>query len=69
MRYVRLLVDPADPSNQNPQPALQDEEEIETVLLRLDGNLLEALNQLCLERDFVMDARLASVAVGLSLAS
>lgn len=56
-----------DARNFNPKPIFQDEEDIVTHLLPFDSNLFDALIKLCDERKFVLDARLASVALGMKL--
>lgn len=67
MKYVKLSVDPSDPKNINPVPCFQDEEQIVTHLLPFDSNLYDNLVKLCNENNFVLDARLGSIALGMKL--
>ena len=68
MKYVKIKIDPTDPRNLNPVPFLQDEEQIKTHLLPFDSSLYDSLVSLCKENGHVMDARLASIALGMKLA-
>lgn len=67
MKCVKIKIDPTDPRNIDPKPNFQDEEMIRTHLLPFDGNLYDSLVILCKRYDFVLDARLASVALGMKL--
>ena len=67
MKYVKIKIDPTDSRNIDPKPSFQDEEMIRTHLLPFDSNLYDALMNLCRENCFVLDARLASVALGMKL--
>ena len=67
MKYVKIRIDPTDLRNVEPKPSFQDEEEIKTHLLPFDSNLYNSLLDLCKENNFVLDARLASVALGMKL--
>ena len=67
MKYVKIKIDPNDPRNIDPKPNFQDEEMIRTHLLPFDANLYDSLLILCKRYDFVLDARLASVALGMKL--
>lgn len=67
MKYVKIKINPSDPRNINPVPLLQDEEQIKTHLLPFDSSLYDSLVSLCQESGFVMDARLASIALGMKL--
>lgn len=67
MKYVKIKVDPSDPRNTNPTPQFQDEEQIKTHLLPFDPTLYDSLIGLCKEEGFVLDARIASIALGMKL--
>ena len=67
MKYVKIKIDPSDQRNINPVPLLQDEEQIKTHVLPFDSSLYDALVSICEENGFVMDARLASIALGMKL--
>lgn len=67
MKYVKVKINLSDPRNINPVPLLQDEEQIKTHLLPFNSSLYDSLVSLCQENGFVMDARLASIALGMKL--
>lgn len=67
MKYVKIKINLSDPRNINPVPFLQDEEQIKTHLLPFNSSLYDSLVSLCQENGFVMDARLASIALGMKL--
>lgn len=67
MKYVKIKINPSDPRNFNPTPQLQDEEQIKTHLLPFDSTLFDSLISLCNDQGFVLDARLASIALGMKL--
>lgn len=67
IKYVKIRIDPTDNRNIDLKPSFQDEEMIITHLLPFDSNLYDRLVGLCKENNFVLDARLASVALGMKL--
>lgn len=67
MKYVKIKADHTDPRNVNPVPNFQDEEQIKTYLLPFDSGLYDALVDLCKESNFVLDARLGSIALGMKI--
>jgi hypothetical protein len=67
MKFVKIKINPNDSRNITPVPQLQDEEQIKTHLLPFDSNLYDDLVLLCEECAYVMDARLASLALGMKL--
>lgn len=67
MKYVKIKIDPNDERNIYPIPDFQDEELIKTHLLPFDSSLYDRLINLANENNFVLDARLASVALGMKL--
>lgn len=67
MKYVKIRIDPLDNRNVELKPCFQDEELIVTHLLPFDSNLYDSLVDLCKGNNLVLDARLASVALGLKL--
>jgi ADP-ribose pyrophosphatase len=67
MKYVQVAVNPADERNIDPKPDLQDGEEIKTHLVPFNRNLYDSIKDLCSSNGFVLDARLASVALGMKL--
>lgn len=69
MKYVKIKIDPKDPLNIMPAPLLQDEEQIKTHLLPFDSSFYDELVKLCEEHNFVLDARLASIALGMKFFS
>ena len=69
LKYVKISIDPTDVRNVSPEPRFQDEELIATHLLSFDESLYDNLVKLCSKNGFVMDARLASVALGMKLVS
>lgn len=67
MKYVKIKIDPLDDRNIEPKSCFQDEEMIITHLLPFNSDLYDCLVDLCEENSFVLDARLASVALGMKL--
>lgn len=67
MKYVKIKIDPKYERNINPIPEFQDEEIIKTHLLPFDFSLYDRLVDIATKNKFVLDARLASVALGMKL--
>lgn len=67
MKYVKIKIDPKDERNINPVPMFQDEEMIRTHLLPFDSTLYDRIVELAKDSEFVLDSRLASVALGIKL--
>ena len=67
MKFVKIRIDPKDSRNTNPQPQFQDEEDIKCHLLPFNAGLYDELGKLCRENNFVLDARLGSLALGMKL--
>lgn len=65
MRMVELLVDLDAPANQDPQQELDDGEHIRVYTVPT-GNLLQTLKLMCKNHEYEVDARLWSLAFGLS---